>query len=403
MTAQILPYGRQSIDEDDIAAVVEVLRSDWLTGGPAVDAFEQDFARCVDAPYAVACSSGTAALHIAAMALGIRPGDKVVVPALTFLASANAFRFEGAEIVFADVDPHTGLMTAETLSHAVEERAGGAVRAIVPVHLGGRCQNPAEIADLAERYDAVVIEDACHAVGTRYEAIGGTIAVGACLHSDITAFSFHPVKTITMGEGGVATTRDESLAKALRLVRNHGMERDPAAFGSTSLALGADGTPNPWYYEAQRFAPNYRVSDIHCALGRSQLRRLPEFAARRRELAARYDAVLASLAPAIRTVGDVPGCDPVLHIYGVHVDFGRLGTDRATVMRWLSERGVGTQVHYLPLHLQPCYQELNAGLSLPGAECYYNSILSLPLFPAMSDADQDRVLEALSLLAERAA
>jgi UDP-4-amino-4,6-dideoxy-N-acetyl-beta-L-altrosamine transaminase len=398
--APALPYGHQSVAEDDIAAVAEVLRGDWLTGGPAVAAFEHDVAALVDAPHAVACSSGTAALHIAALALGIQPGDRVVVPAVTFLASANAFRFEGAEIVFADIDPVTGLMTAETLSRVIDGRTGKAVRAIVPVHLGGRCFDPAAIADIAETCGAAVVEDACHALGTRYLANGAPAVVGACRHADMAVFSFHPVKTATMGEGGVVTTRDDAVAKKLRLVRNHGMSRDPADFQNAALALDADGAPNPWYYEADCIAPNYRASDIHCALGRSQLRRMPEFTARRAALAARYASHLAGMAPLLRPVDDVPGCTPVLHLYAVHVDFAGLGVDRAAFMRALAQRGVGSQVHYMPLHMQPYYRRLNPALSLPGAEAYYASTLSIPLFPAMTDGEQDRVIAALGDIIE---
>lgn len=398
MSDHHIPYGRQALDDDDIAAVTDVLRGDWLTGGPAVPEFEEALREHTGASHVVACSSGTAALHMAAIALGIGAGDKVIVPAVTFLASASAFRFQGADIVFADVDPRTGLLTPETLQRCIDDRTDGDIAAVVPVYLGGRCDSPAAIAEIASAHGAAVIEDACHALGSYYDSGNERHRVGSGAHADISVFSFHPVKTITSGEGGAATTADAEIAAALRLARNHGMTRDPAAFVNDRRAFDDNGKPNPWYYEAQGIAPNYRASDIHCALGTSQLRKFPGFAKRRQELAARYDSLLASLSPVISAIGAVPGCDPVLHLYAVHIDFAALGIDRAKAMRLLSENGIGTQVHYIPLHLQPYFAALNPGLSLPGAESYYTSTLSLPLFPAMTEDDQDRVIAALGAL-----
>ena len=397
-----IPYGRQTIDDDDVAAVIAALKSDWLTGGPEVTAFEEAFSKKVGAPYAVASSSGTSGLHIAALALGIGPKDTVVVPALTFLASANAFRFEGANILFADTDDTTGLMTPETLQRCIADRGRGEkIAAIVAVHLGGRCCDMAAISRIAATHGAAVVEDASHALGSRYYADGGDHPTGACDHSDITVFSLHPVKTATMGEGGVSTTRNSRLDSAMRLARSHGINRDPTAFEQASLAFAADGQPNPWYYEAHTIAPNYRASDIHCALGRSQLRKLDAFASRRRELAARYDEALAPLAPALRTVGPVAGCVPVLHLYVVHIDFAAIGCDRGAFMRALSSDGIGTQVHYMPLHMHPYYRRMNPGLHLPGARSYYESTLSIPLFPAMTNSEQDRVIDALTNLVRK--
>jgi UDP-4-amino-4,6-dideoxy-N-acetyl-beta-L-altrosamine transaminase len=396
-STSFLPYGRQCVDADDVAAVTEVLGSDWLTGGPAVDRFEAAFADAVGAPRAVACSSGTAGLHLAALALNVRAGDVVVVPSITFLASANAFRFEGATIVFADVDPVSGLMTAETCAAAIERGGHRNVRAIVPVHLGGRVASPSAISAVAKKYGAAIVEDACHALGTTYSDTSNLERrVGACLESDMAVFSLHPVKTATMGEGGVVTARNGDDAQRMSLLRSHGMERRPEHFTNRALGLDTNGKANPWYYEMHDLAPNYRASDIHCALGSSQLAKLPAFAARRRELARLYDGALKSLAPVVSSAAVVPNCDPVLHLYSIRIDFAAAGIDRATLMARLAARGIGTQVHYIPVHLQPYYRALSPDLSLPGAEAYYASTLSVPFFPTMTDGDVDRVVGALA-------
>ena len=382
----MLPYGRQSIDEADIAAVTDVLRSDYLTTGPAVKAFENEFARVIGSKYAVSCSSGTAALHLASLALGLGEGDVVIVPTLTFLATANMARYVGAEVQFADVDPQTGLLTPETLQAAIK-LAGKKAKAVVPVHLNGQCCDMRAIKDIADRHGLAVVEDACHAVGGA--------RVGACDHSAMAAFSFHPVKTIVAGEGGMVTTNDGDLAERLSRMRNHGMVRESKQFALPDQAFDKAGNANPWYYEMPEVGFNYRLSDIHAALGRSQLAKLGRFVAARRALAARYDAALAALAPAIRPLARMPGQDPAWHLYVALVDFDAIGLDRATLMRRLGERGIGTQVHYLPVHRQPYYHARYGALDLPGADAYYARALSLPLYPAMVDADVDRVVAAL--------
>ncbi|WP_431854528.1 UDP-4-amino-4,6-dideoxy-N-acetyl-beta-L-altrosamine transaminase [Azospirillum sp.] len=385
-----LPYGRQSIDESDVRAVVEALGAEALTTGPGVPAFEAQFAGAVGARHAVVSNSGTAALHLPLLALGIGPGDLALVASVSFIATANAARFCGADVAFADVDPASGLVTPDTLRAAVE-RAGRAPRVVLPVHLNGWVADPAGVAELARGWDAAVVEDACHAVGGRYD----NHSVGACAHAAFTAFSLHPVKTITMGEGGVTTTDDEALAEGMRRARNHGMTRDPARFANPEQAFGADGAPNPWYYEMQELGFNYRATDVACALGASQLRRLDGFVARRRQLQARYDAALADLAPHVRPVAAQPGQSPALHLYAVRIAFAGLGIPRAAVMEALKARGIGTQVHYMPIYRQPYYEGLYGRQRLPGAEAYYDSILSLPFFPAMQDEDVDRVVGAL--------
>lgn len=394
MSRPFLPYGRQCIEEDDIEAVAAVLRGDWLTTGPAVGAFEADFAQAVGARHALACNSGTAALHMATYALGLGPGDCVIVPAITFLATANAAVYVGADVVFADVDPDTGTITPETV-RAAAFRAPGPVKAVLPVHLKGPVADPPGIAEAAEGLGAAVIEDACHALGTRYTANGASTTVGACAHSRIATFSLHPVKTIAMGEGGVVTTNDPALAEAMRRFRSHGMVHDPAAWELAEQGTEA-GAPAPWYYEMPEPGFNYRAPDFACALGRSQLAKLDRFVARRAALAARYDALLTPFAPHILPPVRPEGCAPAWHLYAVRIDFAALGHTRAEVMRTLRAAGIGTQVHYVPVPWQPYWRRRQALHDLPGAAQYYARTLSLPLFPGMADSDVDRVVGALA-------
>jgi UDP-4-amino-4,6-dideoxy-N-acetyl-beta-L-altrosamine transaminase len=396
-----LPYGRQIIEDDDIAAVTAALRADYLTTGPTVEAFERAFAERVGAPHAVACSSGTAALHLAAIALGLGPDDWLIVPSLTFLATANAARFVDAEVEFADVDPDTGLLSEATLTDALDraKRAGHKVKAVSVVHLAGRTAPMAALAACSRNLP--ILEDACHALGTTYEDSGSQARVGDGRYGTLATFSFHPVKTIAVGEGGMVTTKDARLAAWMRLARNHGMTRDPEAFRERAAATSAEGKINPWYYEMHEPGYNYRLPDILCALGLSQLAKLDRFSMRRRELAARYDAALAPLSPLVRPVPKVPGCSPVLHLYVVLIDFDALGTSREQVMAALRARGIGTQVHYIPVHRQPYYRSRYGEISLPGADAYYSRALSLPLFPSMTDTDVTRVTEALAAVLER--
>lgn len=393
-----LPYGRQDIDEADIAAVVGVLRGDWLTQGPAVEAFERALAARCGAGHAVACSSGAAALHLAGLALDPKPGDAVVVPAVTFLATANGPFFAGAEIVFADVDPDTGLMGPEHAEAALRraERAGLRVRALFPVHLAGQTVDIASLGALAEAHGLAVIADACHAIGGEHRIGDAAVPVGAGTLAAMNVFSFHPVKTVAAGEGGAVTTDDPALAARLRRLRNHGIERDPARFIDRGAGFDADGSVNPWYYEMGEPGFNYRITDLQCALALSQLGRIERFVERRRALAARYEERLRPLAPLVRPLERVSWCRPAWHLNVVLIDFAALGRSRAAVMAGLRTRGIGSQVHYIPLHRQPFWRRRHGDIVLPGAESYYARALSLPLFPGMTDADVDRVVEAMA-------
>lgn len=378
----MLPYGRQTIDEDDIAAVAQALRGDFLTTGPTVEAFELAFAEKVGAQHAVACANGTAALHLAMLALEVRPDEVVIAPSITFLATANCARFVGAEVVFADVDPQTGLMTPETLGEAMTRLDGRRLRAVLPVHLRGDTAELPALEALAKAAGAVLVEDAPHAVGSTLKFGNTAQQVGDCAHSAMATFSFHPVKTIATGEGGMVTTNDPRLAERLRRLRSHGMIRPQ------------DG--DPWWYEMPEIGFNYRLPDILCALGLSQLAKLDAFAARRRILAARYEAALKPLAPLVVQATRPDWSDPVLHLMVALIDFEAAGRSRREVVEALRARGVGTQVHYIPVHTQPYYRQRYGERALPGADAWYARCLSLPLYPGMADDDVDRVVAALA-------
>jgi UDP-4-amino-4,6-dideoxy-N-acetyl-beta-L-altrosamine transaminase len=379
----MIPYGHQDISDADVDAVVAALRSDWLTQGPAVPRFEVMVADACGAAHAAAVSNGTAALHVACLAAGLGPGGLLWTSPITFVASANCGRYCGADVDFVDIDPATYCMSVDALAEKLEaaERAGRLPDVVVPVHFAGLSCDMAGIGALAERYGFTVIEDACHALGGSYQGA----PVGSCRHSSMTVFSFHPVKIVTTGEGGAITTNDPAIAERLRLFRTHGITKDPTLFEGA-----ADG---PWYYEQIELGFNYRMTDIQAALGASQMQRLGVFAARREEIAARYDSELATLplhlAP--RTADSRSGW----HLYVVRVA-DAASVDRAGLAARLLEAGVGTQVHYIPVHLQPYYRRLGFGPGdFPAAERYYKGALSIPMYAALSDDQQTTVIEAL--------
>ncbi len=391
MTARFLPYGRQLIEDDDVAAVATALRDDFLTTGPRVDAYEAAFAQATGAEHAVACNSGTAALHLAVLVADIGSGDAVIVPSMTFLATANVVRMTGAEVVFADVDADTGLMTVESLDQAYKRAGSLRVKLAIPVHLNGQLCGMPRLAEAARAHQTGLIEDACHALGVS--------GVGAANHSLAACFSTHPVKGITTGEGGVVTTSDAGRAARMRSLRSHGMVREPGSFVFSERAF-EDGNLNPWYYEMPEIGWNYRLPDLLCALGLSQLQKLARFHGRRAEVASLYERLLAPLSPYIVPVSrsaDRHGW----HLYAVRIDFGALETTRARFMGALRRDGIGTQVHYIPVHLQPYYRKRYPEVSLPGAEAYYRRCLSLPLFPDMSDGDVERVASVLSAIVRK--
>ena len=393
---RVIPYGRQWIDDDDLSAVKEALNSDYLTTGPAVEAFEKALASKVDAKYAVVCSSATAALHLASIAVGITTNHWVIVPAITFVATANAVRFQGANILFVDVNKSTGLLEKHHVKSLLDENRDKNISAIFPVHLNGQSVDMKSISEIAQEFGLKVIEDGCHAIGTSMQGENNRqYKVGSCDYSDACVFSFHPVKTITMGEGGAITTNDEDIYNNLLLHRNHGMTRDMEQFKNSDHIFDSKDKQEPWYYEMQSLGYNYRASDINCALGLSQLNKLDKFAIKRIELTKYYDKELKQFEEYIQPIAKVEKSNSVLHIYAVHIDFDELNISRVELIKELMKNNIFTQVHYIPVCNQPYYVSLYGENNLPGAEYYYKHVLSLPLFPAMTLEDIDYIIATL--------
>lgn len=381
-----LSYGRQTIDDTDLAAVVDALRQPMLTGGPLVARFEAALAARVGATYATACSNGTAALHLAYAALGIGEGDELITTPITFSATAAAAYYVGARVRIADVDPATGNLTAASVAPLITPRT----RAIVPVHLAGQPADLAELTQLARSRGLRVIEDACHALGAEYR--GRAIGADGPDASDAVVYSFHPVKHITTGEGGAVLVRDPDIHRRVQRLRAHGLEREPSA-----LAAPAEG---PWSYEIQELGWNYRLPDIACALGLSQLARLDDFLFARRRLAEVYRRELARAFPDGGVAAPVELADRVsaYHLFAVAIDFARFATTRARVVAALDAAGVGTQVHYIPLLAHPLHQQRcpdERARPRPGADHYYARTLSLPLYPTLTDDDVAHVVASL--------
>lgn len=397
MAERVIPYGQHCVEDDDIAAVVEVLRSDFLTTGPMVERFETALAARTGAKHAIVCSSGTAALHLAAMALDLGPGDAAVVPSLTFLATANAVRLTGAEVIFADVDQETGLMNPEDMNQALNRgrKSGLNVRAVLPVHINGQCVDVDTLSTIAKHEGVALIADASHAIGAEQLEEGSWRPVGSGQQVLMTTFSFHPVKTIAMGEGGAITTDDSVLAERLSRLRNHGIIRDKSQFTERELAQDSDGLFHPWYYEMHEIGLNYRASDIHCALGLSQLGKLDRLVRARGSLVARYDELLAPYAAIVQPIRRVSHCKPAWHLYPVRIKFGDIQPSKRHVVDALRTQGIGSQVHYIPVHQQPYYRIRYGAQDLDGAGAYYESILSLPLYPGLTEADQKKICSAL--------
>jgi UDP-4-amino-4,6-dideoxy-N-acetyl-beta-L-altrosamine transaminase len=379
-----IPYGRQTITEADIAAVVGVLRSPFLTQGPAVQAFEQAVAAKVRARHGVAVNSATSALHIACLALGLGPGDRLWTSPITFVASANCGRYCGATVDFVDIEPATGLMSVAALVAKLEQAEcdGTLPKVVVPVHLAGSSCDMAAIGALAERYGFAVLEDASHAIGGYYRGE----AVGNCRHSAITVFSFHPVKIITTGEGGLATTNDPQLAQTMAELRSHGIVREQERFERPAAG--------PWVYEQQQLGFNYRMTDLQAALGLSQLERLEAIVAERNRLLENYRELLANLAVRLLEV-------PAQVLSSVHLAVIRLEgaspEEHRQVFDGLRAAGIGVQLHYSPVYLQPYYRQLGfCQGQFPQGEAYATSAISLPLFPGLTAMDQQRVVSVLS-------
>jgi perosamine synthetase len=375
--AQIIPYGRQAIDEDDIAAVVAVLRSDWLTTGPTVERFEEAVATFTGSQEAVAVNSGTAGLHAAMHALGIGPGDEVIVPAMTFAATANCVVYQGGTPIFADVDPETLLLSPGSVIECITSRT----RAMIAVDYAGQPCDYDALSELAQRHGLALVADACHSLGARYKGR----PVGSL--AQMTVFSFHPVKHITTGEGGMIVTNDPELAKKLRRFRNHGITLDHRQREKAGS----------WVYEMVDLGYNYRITDFQCALGISQLSKLPDWLARRRQIAKCYDDAFAGMR-GVRSLKVVDEVEHAYHLYVIRVNKEVVPGGRAGVFTRLREQGIGVNVHYIPVHLHPFYRQqfgTRPGLC-PNAEAVYEEILSLPMFPRLSDGEVDEVIAAVA-------
>jgi perosamine synthetase len=386
----MISYGKHSLDEEDIQAVVQQLRERTLTQGEAIAEFEAAVASYVGARYAVAVSSGTAALHIACVAIGMGPGDNMVTSANTFVASANCARYVGANAFFSDIDPQTLNMSPEDLETRCKKL--GKVKAIIPVHFAGRACDMDSISRVATQYGATIIEDAAHALGGRYP--NGT-RIGCCSHSEMTVFSFHPVKSITTGEGGMITTNNERHYRELLRLRSHGINKadDPLVRSEHAYT---DGRLNRWYYEMHELGFNYRLTEIQAVMGTSQLKKLDRFVSRRSELAARYDMAFAN-HPFIQPAQPPGVTGSAHHLYVIRAKFGNGRVTRNDFMQKLTESGYITQVHYIPVPLQPYYQKLgHRHDDFPNAWHYYEEALSLPLFVDLREEEQDRLVERMN-------
>ena len=376
MRQKLLPYARQSIDDDDVAAVMAVLRSDWLTTGPMVGEFERAFAEATGAVEAVAVSNGTAALHAAVHALNIGPGDEVIVPAMTFAATANCVVYQGGKPIFVDVDPETLLIDPAQ----VEAKISPQTRAVIAVDYTGQPCDYQALRAITDRHGLALLSDACHAIGGSYRGRPvGTLA-------DLSTFSLHPAKHLTTGEGGMITTGDPAMAQRMRVFRNHGITSD-------HRQREQQGS---WSYEMVDLGYNYRLTDLQCALGLSQLRKLRQWVTRRQEIARRYDMAFAEL-PAVQPLAVRPEVTHGYHLYVVRFDLSQLRTGRAEIFAALRGEGIGVNVHYIPVHLHPFYRQRfgTARGECPVAEAAYERIVSLPMFPAMSDADVKDVVKAV--------
>jgi UDP-4-amino-4,6-dideoxy-N-acetyl-beta-L-altrosamine transaminase len=397
--SKLIRYGTQFVDEDDIQSIIEVLNSTNLTQGPKVAEFESALCDETDADFAVCLNSGTSALHIACLAAGVGNGDEVITSPITFVASANCAVYCGAKPVFADICRDTYNISPEE----IEKKITSHTKAIIPVDFAGQsCDMDAirQIVSAAEKkygHKIYVIEDACHALGSLYK----NKKVGSCAFSDMTVMSFHPVKHITTGEGGVVLTNDKGLLKKLRLSRSHGITSDPVEFVNRDLAFRSDAsnsgsTVNPWYYEQIALGYNYRITDIQCALGLSQLKRFPRFCKRRREIVNQYNAAFKDLRY-IQIPFEDNSCDSNFHLYVLLFDFEKIDIERAQFMLELRQRGIQTQVHYIPVHLQPFYRKhfgTNIG-DCQNAEEYYKKCLSIPLFPTLKDSQAEYIIKTI--------
>lgn len=385
----MIPYGRQEINQDDIDAVLSVLKSDFLTQGPKIREFEHDFAAYTGAKHAVAVSNGTAALHLAAMALNVKPGDKVITTPITFAASANCVRYCGGEVVFADINPETYLLDIHSVRKLLEESPKDTYQGMIPVDFAGRSVNMQEFRQLADEYDLWIIEDACHAPGAYFiDSKGEKQFTGSGTWADLSVFSFHPVKHIAMGEGGALTTNNEELAKKIQVLRSHGIHKEKEEYlNSIEFACGHQEYP-PWYMEMQELGYNYRLTEMQAALGISQLKRAEKGLKRRREIAERYADAFRGQTNILGQSGFIEG--HAYHLYVLEVE------NRLELYNYLRANHILAQIHYIPCHLMPYYRGLGwQEGDLPNAENYYKHCISLPMYPTLNPENERKVIETV--------
>lgn len=381
----MIPYGHQYISQEDIVAVTEVLQSEFLTQGPVLPLFETTVANYCDAKYGVAACNATAALHLACLALDLKKNDWLWTTPISFVASANCGLYCRANIDFVDIDPRTHNISVEKLEEklAIAEKMNALPKIVIPVHFSGQSCDMAAIHDLSKKYDFKIIEDASHAIGGKYR----DAPIGGCQYSDITVFSFHPVKIITTGEGGMATTNSSELAERMKLLRSHGITRN-----TNVMTHESDG---PWYYQQVELGYNYRMSDIQAALGISQMKKLNEFISRRIEIANKYDNSLSGLP--LVTPFQNEECDSSYHLYVIRLNTQALTKSHSEIFEELHKEGVGVNVHYIPIHTQPYYKKFGFKQGdFPESERYYSETLSLPIFPTLTDTQQQYVVDTIA-------
>lgn len=389
---EFIPYGKQWITEDDINEVVRVLRSDWLTQGPNISAFEDAICEITSAKYAVVVSSGTAALHIACLAAGVQDGDEIITTPNTFVATVNCITYNRGTPILVDIDNDTYNISPLKIEEYIQQHPNPSkIKGIIPVHFAGHPCPMEELQEIAEKYNLFILEDACHALGAKWKnSEGNWVVVGSCYNSLMSVFSFHPVKHVTMGEGGLVTTNNEDIYKKLLMLRNHGITKDE------SILVDNEG---PWYYEMHHLGFNYRISDIQTALGLSQLKRLDFFTKRRREMANKYNQAFNEIE-FLKIPVEREGCLNAYHLYVLLVDFQKIGKTRVDVINRLKQQGIGTQVHYIPVFKQPYYKEYwnTSGDQFENTKKYYEQCLSIPLYPSMTDDQVDKVIQCIRQL-----
>lgn len=392
MLKRFLPYSRQNIDQEDIKKIVKVLKSDFITQGPNIIDFERDFAKYVGAKYAVACATGTAALHLSCLALGINQKSKVLTSAITFVASANCAEFLGANVDFVDIDDKTYCISVKELEKKLKVKK---IDLVIPVHLCGHSSDMAKIYKLKKKYNFKIIEDSCHALGGTYN----NFKVGSCKYSDISTFSFHPVKPITTAEGGMITTNDKKVYQKLLLHRTHGIHKNPKFFKNKSLAFDEKNKPNRWYYEMDVLGFNYRITDLQAALGKSQLKKINLFTKRRKKIAYIYNKNFKGLK-ILKIPHESKKITHTYHLYTILIDFKKINISKNKFMKLLSEDGIGSQVLYIPVFLQPYYKKKYnyKAKNFPQSINYYERALSIPVFYGLSKMEQNFIIRKIKAI-----